>query len=1039
MRELRIVDFICLKPRRKTFGHIAFLNKTDAERFLAVHGEQEVPSARYKPRFQAHLHLLGTEVFCKPSNRNIREFTLRALQYSVEQRGGNSTQERDEQPTFQLDIDEFSCGYCSFNEDQLVFTPEVAWSQKGVFTLKGRNFKLTTRDGYLLRIPTSSIIALVHYDDGLLTFILSDVPYFFLEHSKAPLTMTLPLLSLEKSSITHFRLPALSDEHATIIGQCLVYQFRAPALDLIRCMMSLKESDLSVFYHDLTPKQALRSSARGLHSDLQTFLDQLSEWTRKGDLPFGVLYQLQALVYNAYLHPTTVQILGSKLCAISQDRRQRGLAPISADAVRTLLNTVHWALPFDNPEVFQPDSLLATLRLDREAKMERTTQKSVSADLSSDHVLIHRVSVSPARITFHGPEREPQNRVIRKFPRHHAYFIRVQFCDERGSDLFFNPKHDYEQIFQRFRTVLTLGIQIAGRTYTFLGFSHSSLRSHSVWFSSPFIDGDGSLQTSSSIIKALGNFSGITSPARCAARIGQAFTETPFTLPVQNVVVEYIEDITSSDESRVFSDGIGTISLEVVERIWKGIPQKKGTPTCFQVRLGGAKGMLSLDSRLEGSVIRIRPSMVKFSTDDMRDLGICGMASEPYPLVLNRQIVKILEDIGVPDDWFFGLQNDRLRQLQLISSSADKTATFLKDAKIADSIGLYKLFRWCYWMDLDYREDPFLRSIVEAMILRELRLLKHKSRIPVPQGMTLYGIIDETGYLKENEVFITFDTISGLYAAPPGPGPVLVTRSPALYDGDIQVARNVVPPPDHPLARHKNCIIFSQQGARDLPSQLSGGDLDGDLYHVIWDPIVAKVHTSPPANYARVVPHDIGRVVTTKDMAYFFVEFMKTDCVGIIATRHMILADQEPEGTHASGCKLLAELHSTAVDYSKSGVPVDMAKIPSTGRFRPDFMAPGPLAQVYSKSKITLTELSSHAAYDEDGPSHILYYKSDRILGKLYRAIDEKRIWHERIDTGPSPDEDSFWARFVSYLTCRHSLSQPDSCTVDEALRLRSA
>lgn len=102
-------------------------------------------------------------------------------------------------------------------------------------------------------------------------------------------------------------------------------------------------------------------------------------------------------------------------------------------------------------------------------------------------------------------------------------------------------------------------------------------------------------------------------------------------------------------------------------------------------------------------------------------------------------------------------------------------------------------------------------------------------------------------------------------------------------------------------------------------------------------------------------------------------------------------------------------------------------------------MAPGPLAQVYSKSKITLTELSSHVAYDEDGPSHILYYKSDRILGKLYRAIDEKRIWHERIDTGPSPDEDSFWARFVSYLTCRHSLSQPDSCTVDEALRLRSA
>ncbi|KAL5366238.1 RNA dependent RNA polymerase-domain-containing protein [Aspergillus floccosus] len=811
-----------------------------------------------------------------------------------------------------------------------------------------------------------------------------------------------PLLSLEKSGIAHFRLPALSDEHAAIIGQCLVYQFRAPAIDVIRCMVRLKESDLSVFYHDVIPKQAY-PLPRGFRSDPQSLLDQLLEWTRKGDLPFGILYQLQALVYNAYLHPAIVQELGSKLCTICQDRRQRGLAPISFDAVRSLFNTVHWALPLDNPADFQPDSLLATIPLDEEVKMRFANQKPAPADLSSDYVLMHRVSVSPTGITFHGPESEPQNRVLRKFPHQHDYFIRVQFCDERGSDLFLNPKHDYEQIFKRLRTVLTRGIQIGGRTYTFLGFSHSSLRSHSVWFSSPFIGSDGSLQTSSSIIKALGNFSGITSPARSYRGhhiIGRV---------------------------TVFRDGIGTISLEVVERIWKGIPKKKGTPTCFQVRLGGVKGMLSLDSRLKGSVIRIRPSMLKFSTDDMRDLGICNMASEPYPIVLNRQIVKILEDIGVSGDWFFGLQIARLRQLQLITSSIDKTATFLKDAKIADSIGLYKLFHRCLWMDLDYREEPFLRSIVEAMILRELRLLKHKTRIPVPQGMTLYGIIDETGYLRADEVFISFDTLSGLYAAPPCPGPVLITRSPALYDGDIQVARNVVPRPDH-----------GQQGERDLPSQLSEGDLDGDLYRVIWDPIVA-VYTSSPVNYSRLVPRDIGRAVTTKDMAYFFMEFMKTDCVGIIAMRHMILADQEPDGTHSSGCKELAELHSTAVDYSKTGVPVDMAKIPGAGRFRPDFMAPGPLAQVYDKSKIMITELSSHAAYDEDGPPHILYHKSDRILGKLYRAINEKKIWHEHIDTGPSPDEDSFWTRFVSYLTSRHSLGHPDTCIADEALRLRSA
>lgn len=183
-------------------------------------------------------------------------------------------------------------------------------------------------------------------------------------------------------------------------------------------------------------------------------------------------------------------------------------------------------------------------------------------------------------------------------------------------------------------------------------------------------------------------------------------------------------------------------------------------------------------------------------------------------------------------------------------------------------------------------------------------------------------------------------------------------------------------------------------------------------------------------------------------MAYFLVEFMKADCVGFIATRHKILADQEPDGTHASDCKQLAELHSTAVDYSKTGVPIYMKLIPAAGRFRPDLyvfgshprcqgqwltrssMALGSLAQVYIKSKIMLTELSSHAAYEEDCSTRILYYKSDRILEKLYRAINDKRTWYEHVNTGPSPNEDAFWARFISHLTSRHSLRQPDSCVV---------
>jgi RNA dependent RNA polymerase len=446
------------------------------------------------------------------------------------------------------------------------------------------------------------------------------------------------------------------------------------------------------------------------------------------------------------------------------------------------------------------------------------------------------------------------------------------------------------------------------------------------------------MQTYFTIIKALGNFSHIYSPARCAARIGQAFSETPFAVPLEEnrIRVETIDDVRSPDRSRVISDGVGTVSWDVMEIIQSNLPPQKGSPTCFQIRLGGAKGMLAVDSRLSGSLIQIRPSMTKFDSDDMRDLGICDMASTPIPLVLNRQVIKILEDMGVSDDWFFKLQTAELTRLRGITASDLNTAHFLKAQNIGNSIRLHKLYRQCALQGIDFRREAFLRSIVEAVVLRELRLLKHKARIPVDEGITLFGIMDETGFLQENQVYVTFDTMQGRYPPPPGPGPLLVTRSPALYDGDIQVAHNAIPPPDHPLIEHRNCIVFSQKGNRDLPSQLSGGDLDGDLYNVIWDAGASPIRTFEPADYPRVDPVNIGRPVLVDDMANFFIDFMRTDYLGVVATRHMILADQMEAGTHHPDCKKLAELHSTAVDFSKTGIPVRMQELPRANNYRPD-------------------------------------------------------------------------------------------------------
>lgn len=397
-----------------------------------------------------------------------------------------------------------------------------------------------------------------------------------------------------------------------------------------------------------------------------------------------------------------------------------------------------------------------------------------------------------------------------------------------------------------------------------------------------------------------------------------------------------VPDVKSADGARVFSDGCGTCTWQALHHIWDSIPQSMPCPTAFQVRFRGSKGMISLNSRREGCAIQIRPSMTKFESEDKAVLEICDTASKPIPLVMNRQMIKILEDRGTDPNWFTEMQAREVKHISSITTDTSLIAEFVKQRGIAQGIRLHRFFRQVDNMGLHWSDDPFMCSVVEAIVLRELRLLKYKARIPVDNGITLFGIMDETGMLEEHEVYVTFDTNNGWFKPPPTSGSVLVTRSPALHPGDVQVARAVSPPEGHPLLDHKNVIVFSAKGTRDLPSQLSGGDLDGDIYNVIWDPRAMPATPYSPADYPRVEPRELDREVEKADMADFFVEFMKMDHLGVIATRHMILADQTELGTMNEDCLRLAQLHSTAVDYSKTGIPVDIWSLPRANRLRPD-------------------------------------------------------------------------------------------------------
>ncbi|GKU13169.1 unnamed protein product, partial [Fusarium langsethiae] len=150
--------------------------------------------------------------------------------------------------------------------------------------------------------------------------------------------------------------------------------------------------------------------------------------------------------------------------------------------------------------------------------------------------------------------------------------------------------------------------------------------------------------------------------------------------------------------------------------------------------------------------------------------------------------------------------------------------------------------------------------------------------------------------------------------------------------------------------------------------------------------------TFEPADYPRLSPEPLGRPVTSQDIADFFVNFMRTDILGMIATRHVTLADYKANGTLDPDCLTLASMHSTAVDFSKTGIPVDVKKLPKPPFYRPDFLAVVPPLKVYDIDQIDLIVDHEESANEEDtmGQAKHKYYKSDKILGRLYRNVDEK-------------------------------------------------
>ncbi|KAL7339517.1 RNA-directed RNA polymerase 2 [Rhodotorula toruloides] len=584
--------------------------------------------------------------------------------------------------------------------------------------------------------------------------------------------------------------------------------------------------------------------------------------------------------------------------------------------------------------------------------------------------LIRQVTFTATRVLLFGPYLGDTNSIVRAYDRPEL-FVSVAVRHEDGSSL---RERDDSLIVSRLSPLFRDGFELGGRSWRFLAWSSSGLKSSSCFFVSPFRLADETLVTPTLIHRSIGDFTGSETaliPAKYMARIAQAFSSSKPSLTLKPDQILSIEDITAPDGS-CFSDGVGLISpslaSDVVEKLGIKLGKEEKPPTCFQFRLGGAKGMLQVDPTLEGKVVALRPSQVKFRST-LTSLEIAG-TFEAGPGYLNRPLITLLENLGIPADIFLKLQAKATAKIRKSRASLPSAVKLLRDWSLASGTRFVSALGFLA-KDPATRDaafaNPFVARCLDASVVHALRDIKYSARIPLPGCYNLVGVVDVDGCLAEDEIYARISRSDG--STEYLHGTIAISRSPTNHPGDCRIVRAVGKLPKGAGERIRgltNCVVFPVHGSRSLPSMLAGGDLDGDVYLLLTEAsglVPSPDRIAEPAAYDAAPTVKLDREVSVEDGGEFFFKYITRDLTGLVATRQLLLADSYAEGLFHPDCLKLAQLHSDCVDAAKSGTFVPQHAVPRvTQRGWPDFLT-------------------------NDAPDS---YRSSKALGQLYRAIDEK-------------------------------------------------
>ena len=232
----------------------------------------------------------------------------------------------------------------------------------------------------------------------------------------------------------------------------------------------------------------------------------------------------------------------------------------------------------------------------------------------------------------------------------------------------------------------------------------------------------------------------------------------------------------------------------------------------MQFRLGGAKGVVVQDPTLEGKIICIRPSQTKFDGLDNLTFDIQSTSSRPKPVFLNRPLIMLLEHLGVEPNVIRDLQSNSIREVEGIRSSLSQATKVFLQHNLGSAYHLPSLFNnISKYLKLDISDHPgslhhhLMEEALFCAATHALREIKYRAHILVPRSVTLLGVSDEYDCLAEGEIYATvYDERKGTEQSIEGQ--ILITRSPQVHPGDVQLVTAVRRPE---LSHLKNVVVFS--------------------------------------------------------------------------------------------------------------------------------------------------------------------------------------------------------------------------------------